>query len=108
MKRGMGIIKSFFLLAGLWMLYMPLRAQAINLENSPYIMVESYELSDEKIVPGEDFTLSLTLKNYSVSVTARDVLVNVENPGGIAPGLRDGFPDLGGRDGAGGNGDGKL
>lgn len=85
MKRGMGIIKGFFLLAGLWLLYMPLRAQAINLENSPYIMVESYELSDEKIVPGEDFTLSLTLKNYSVSVTARDVLVNVENPGGIAP-----------------------
>ena len=35
MKRGMGIIKGFFLLAGLWLLYMPLRAQAINLENSP-------------------------------------------------------------------------
>ena len=32
MKRGMGIIKGFFLLAGLWLLYMPLRAQAINLE----------------------------------------------------------------------------
>ena len=83
MKRGMGIIKGFFLLAGLWLLYMPLRAQAINLENSPYIMVESYELSDEKIVPGEDFTLSLTLKNYSVSVTARLCLSMWRTPGEV-------------------------
>lgn len=63
----------------------PMKANAINLESSPYIMVESYELSNEKIIPGEDFTLTITLKNYSLSASAKNVLVDIANPAGIAP-----------------------
>ena len=63
----------------------PMKANAINLESSPYIMVESYELSNEKIIPGEDFTLTITLKNYSLSASAKNVLVDISNPAGIAP-----------------------
>ncbi len=63
----------------------PAKANAINLESSPYIMVESYELSNEKIIPGEDFKLTITLKNYSLSATAKNVLVDISNPTGIAP-----------------------
>lgn len=62
-----------------------MKASAINLESVAYVMVESYEISTEKIVPGEDFTLKLVLKNYSKNITATDVLVNVTNPDGISP-----------------------
>lgn len=78
-------VMVFCLMMCLGFVGIPMRASAINLESSPYIMVESYELSNEKIVPGEDFTLTLTLKNYSKNATAEDVLVNVVNPAGIAP-----------------------
>ena len=33
--------------------------------NSPMLMVDKYTVENEKIVPGQDFTLTLTLKNYS-------------------------------------------
>ena len=75
----------FSLVCCIAFLEFPLKANAINLESSPYIMLESYEISNEKIVPGEDFTLTLTLKNYSVSATAKNVLVDISNPAGIAP-----------------------
>lgn len=75
----------FSLICGIVFLGFSVKADAINLESSPYIMLESYEISNEKIVPGEDFTLTLTLKNYSVSATAKNVLVDISNPAGIAP-----------------------
>ena len=75
----------FSLVCCITFLGFPVKANAINLESSPYIMLESYEISNEKIVPGEDFTLTLTLKNYSVSATAKNVLVDISNPAGIAP-----------------------
>lgn len=75
----------FSLVCCIAFLEFPVKANAINLESSPYIMLESYEISNEKIVPGEDFTLTLTLKNYSVSATAKNVLVDISNPAGIAP-----------------------
>ena len=75
----------FSLVCCIAFLEFPVKANAINLESSPYMMLESYEISNEKIVPGEDFTLTLTLKNYSVSATAKNVLVDISNPAGIAP-----------------------
>lgn len=51
----------------------------------PFIVVESYEVSGERIIPGEQFTLTLNLKNYSTVATAHDVLIDIENPGGVAP-----------------------
>lgn len=82
---GIRNILLFSLVCCITFLGFPVKANAINLESSPYIMLESYEISNEKIVPGEDFTLTLTLKNYSVSATAKNVLVDISNPAGIAP-----------------------
>ena len=52
---------------------------------APMIMLERYDVTDEQIVPGEDFTLTLTLKNYSSNVTVKDVVVDITNPKGIMP-----------------------
>lgn len=51
----------------------------------PYIVVESYELSHERIVPGVGFTLTLHLKNNSTDLTAHQVLIDVSNPIGVTP-----------------------
>ena len=53
--------------------------------NSPMLMVDKYTVENEKIVPGQDFTLTLTLKNYSNTNTAKNIMLNVENPEGVAP-----------------------
>lgn len=51
----------------------------------PYIMVDSYSLTEEKVIPGKEFTLTLTIKNSSKTVTVHDVIINVTNPNGIMP-----------------------
>lgn len=51
----------------------------------PYIIVESYQVSEGRIIPGEKFTLTLNLKNSSEIATATDVLIDIENPYGVAP-----------------------
>lgn len=51
----------------------------------PRIVLEKYEVTNEKIVPGEDFTLTLTLANYNTKDTAKDVLIDIMNPDGVAP-----------------------
>lgn len=83
--KGIRNVFLFGLISLITFLGFPVKANAINLESSPYIMVESYELSNEKIIPGVDFTLTITLKNYSLSASAKNVLVDISNPAGIAP-----------------------
>lgn len=51
----------------------------------PLIVVDYYEITNEKIVPGEDFTLTLMLKNYSMNQPAKGVLLDISNPAGVAP-----------------------
>lgn len=63
----------------------PISVRAIDLENNPYIVLEKYSITKEKIVPGEPFVLDLTFKNYSMNATAKNVLVDVVNPDGVAP-----------------------
>ncbi len=53
--------------------------------STPKIGVEKYEVSYEKIVPGENFTLKILLKNYSHTQAADDVIVDISNPKGVAP-----------------------
>lgn len=53
--------------------------------DSPAIMVEHYTVTDEKIVPGQNFTLTMELKNYSRSKAANNVVISVVNPNGVAP-----------------------
>lgn len=56
-----------------------------QLEEAPYIVVERYELSHERIVPGMGFTLKLHIKNNSVYRTVQQVLLDVANPVGVTP-----------------------
>ncbi len=51
----------------------------------PLIVVDYYEITNEKIVPGEDFTLKMVLKNYSTVASATGVLIDISNPMGVAP-----------------------
>ncbi len=51
----------------------------------PFIVIERYELSHERIIPGSGFTLTLHLKNLSDARSARQVLVDIVNPKGVAP-----------------------
>lgn len=51
----------------------------------PFIVIERYELSHERIIPGNGFTLTLHLKNLSDTRSARQVLLDIANPKGVAP-----------------------
>ncbi|MBQ8798862.1 MAG: hypothetical protein IJZ55_04780 [Lachnospiraceae bacterium] len=51
----------------------------------PFIVIERYELSRERIIPGNGFTLTLHLKNLSETRSASQVLVDITNPKGVAP-----------------------
>lgn len=51
----------------------------------PLIVVDYYEITNEKIVPGEDFTLKMVLRNHSTVASATGVLIDISNPTGVAP-----------------------
>ncbi|MCR5719728.1 MAG: hypothetical protein K6F84_04105 [Lachnospiraceae bacterium] len=50
-----------------------------------YITVEKYEVSGGSIIPGNDFALTLLIKNNSPRDVARNVMVDISNPEGVAP-----------------------
>lgn len=58
---------------------------AAETTNAPMILLEKYAVTDERIVPGEEFTLTLTFKNYSSDKTAEGLLIDIMNPVGIMP-----------------------
>lgn len=76
-------------LLGILLIVLTLVNPAVRAEASqdwnPMIMVEEYSVTDEKIVPGQDFTLTLKLKNHSNTKNAYDVVVDIVNPEGVAP-----------------------
>lgn len=78
------ILCIFFLGAFLFMPVNKVYAAEVDF-SVPKIGVEKYEVSYEKIVPGEDFTLTITLKNYSQKQAADDVIIDITNPSGVAP-----------------------
>lgn len=51
----------------------------------PFVSVESYSVSKDKIIPGSDVTLTLKLKNNSETTPARNVVVGVMCPAGVSP-----------------------
>ena len=58
---------------------------ATELNDTAIVTVDEYQISNDKIVPGEDFTLTLTLKNYSKYTAANNVVVDISFPNGVAP-----------------------
>ena len=53
------------------------KALATEVENRPIIMLEKYSVTNDKIVPGEDFTLTLYLKNCNESVDAENIMLDI-------------------------------
>lgn len=51
----------------------------------PQLYIEGYEVTNESIMPGTEFTLTIKLRNYSKSAPAEDVVISVANPEGIVP-----------------------
>lgn len=47
--------------------------------------ITGYSVTKEKIVPGESFTLTIDIKNYSKTTEATSVIVDMYNPVGVAP-----------------------
>ncbi len=62
-----------------------LNVKAAEVLTGPMVVVDSYQVTNEKIVPGEDFTLTLMLKNYNMNEAADEVLLDISNPEGVAP-----------------------
>lgn len=88
MKNRMFKYVSFlvvaFLTIGFLAVNIPMQANAATATMGPLIVIDKYEISEEKIIPGEDFTLSITISNYS-DETAQDVMLDIANPSGVAP-----------------------
>lgn len=51
----------------------------------PFISIETYSVTNEKIIPGSDFTLTLQLKNNSETTSAKNVVVGIQCPAGVSP-----------------------
>ena len=61
------------------------KVSVVDEGKDPFIVIERYELSRERIIPGNGFTLTLHLKNLSETRSASQVLVDITNPKGVAP-----------------------
>lgn len=58
---------------------------ATEVEGLPIIVVEKYQVTNDKIVPGEISTLTLFLKNCSKTMDAKNIIVDITNPQGVLP-----------------------
>lgn len=47
--------------------------------------VSGYEVTKEPVVPGDDFTITLLVKNFSKDAAAKNVIVTLSNPSGVIP-----------------------
>lgn len=83
-------IKAFTILLLVLMLAIPntVYANEYN-ENewgtSAHVIIDSYSITNERIIPGEPFVITLVIKNASTSLSAKDTLVEIANPSGVAP-----------------------
>ena len=53
--------------------------------NGGYVVIESYSITNERIIPGEPFVLTMVVKNASNMYAARNTLVDIINPSGVSP-----------------------
>lgn len=80
------IITGLALLIGLMVLYCEIPVEAAQLVgNKPLLYVEGYEVTNESIMPGTEFTLTIKIRNYSKHASAEEVVVSVSNPDGVVP-----------------------
>lgn len=60
-------------------------AENTSVNNTSMLYVTGYEVTNETIIPGKDFTLTIKLGNFSKGVDAKNVFVSVNNPDGVTP-----------------------
>lgn len=58
---------------------------SLPVAETPEVCVVGYEITKTPIVPGDEFTLTLEVKNFSEKVTAKNVVVALSNPSGVIP-----------------------
>lgn len=58
---------------------------SIPIKKMAQLVVVGYEVTNETIIPGNDFTLKVKIMNRSTDVTARNVMVSITNPNGVVP-----------------------
>lgn len=49
------------------------------------LYVTDYSVTNQTIIPGKEFTLKMTLKNFSSRDSAENVVVMIDNPEGVVP-----------------------
>lgn len=63
----------------------PVSVAGAETKTAAQVLVTGYKASDRSITPGNDFTLTITLKNYSNDSSAENVIVSLSNPVGVVP-----------------------
>jgi len=58
---------------------------SIPIKKIAQLYIEGYELTNEAIVPGNEFVLKIKVKNQSSEVTVKNIMVMVTNPSGVTP-----------------------
>ena len=58
---------------------------SVPVMEKPEVCVTGYEVTKERIVPGENFTVTLSVKNLSKSAAAKNIQVSISNPSGAIP-----------------------
>lgn len=78
--------KSSLFLITLLILFCVISKESISAEaiEKPILQVTAYEVTNGTITPGEDFTLSVHIKNFG-SVSAENVIVTFSNPNNVVP-----------------------
>ncbi len=81
-RIGLGLITGllFFVFEG----KISVSASEIHTDDA-MLLVTGYEVTNETITPGNDFTLTVKLSNFSKTEDAKNVFVVVSNPDGVAP-----------------------
>ena len=54
-------------------------------EAAALLYVTEYEVDNQTIIPGKEFTLKLKVENYSATASAENIVVMIDNPKGIVP-----------------------
>ena len=61
----------------------PVDVKADDESYDPLVIVSSYQISDDVIIPGEDFDLIIEVENKDKTVSARELLINLNFPEAI-------------------------
>ncbi len=68
------------------LLSIPLQAEAAMIITSPKLMIDSYTIEGDAVVPGQEFTIKLNVHNMSKSKAVSDIMITcVSRDGSIYP-----------------------